>query len=389
MPIINSINEMLDDIVAWRRDFHAHPELLYDVDRTAAKIAERLESFGVDEVVTGIGRTGVVGVIRGRAPGKSIGLRADMDALPIKEATGLPHASTTQGLMHACGHDGHSAMLLGAARHLAQTRNFDGTIMVIFQPAEEGGAGGLAMAEDGLFERFGIEAVYGMHNLPGLPEGSFATCSGAIMASADEFDIEITAQGGHAAWPHEAIDPVLVAGHMITALQSIVARNVDPLASAVISTTRMEAGSAYNVIPGTAQLSGTVRTLAPETRDTVEAKMNAVVSHIASAFGAAAKLDFRGGYPVTVNDPEHTRFACAIAQEIVGTENVNPDLVPMMGGEDFAFMLERRPGAYVFIGNGQTSGLHTDTYDFNDEIIPAGVSYLVRLGEAAASGRSR
>ncbi|WP_338607836.1 M20 aminoacylase family protein [Pelagibacterium nitratireducens] len=389
MPIINSINEMLDDIVAWRRDFHAHPELLYDVDRTAAKIAERLESFGVDEVVTGIGRTGVVGVIRGRAPGKSIGLRADMDALPIKEATGLPHASTTQGLMHACGHDGHSAMLLGAARHLAQTRNFDGTIMVIFQPAEEGGAGGLAMAEDGLFERFGIEAVYGMHNLPGLPEGSFATCSGAIMASADEFDIEITAQGGHAAWPHEAIDPVLVAGHMITALQSIVARNVDPLASAVISTTRMEAGSAYNVIPGTAQLSGTVRTLAPETRDTVEAKMNAVVSHIASAFGAAAKLDFRRGYPVTVNDPEHTRFACAIAQEIVGTENVNPDLVPMMGGEDFAFMLERRPGAYVFIGNGQTSGLHTDTYDFNDEIIPAGVSYLVRLGEAAASGRSR
>lgn len=389
MPIINSINEMLDDIVAWRRDFHAHPELLYDVDRTAAKIAERLESFGVDEVVTGIGRTGVVGVIRGRAPGKSIGLRADMDALPIKEATGLPHASTTQGLMHACGHDGHSAMLLGAARHLAQTRNFDGTIMVIFQPAEEGGAGGLAMAEDGLFERFGIEAVYGMHNLPGLPEGSFATCSGAIMASADEFDIEITAQGGHAAWPHEAIDPVLVAGHMITALQSIVARNVDPLASAVISTTRMEAGSAYNVIPGTAQLSGTVRTLAPETRDTVEAKMNAVVSHIASAFGAAAKLDFRRGYPVTVNDPEHTRFACAIAQEIVGTENVNPDLVPMMGGEDFAFMLELRPGAYVFIGNGQTSGLHTDTYDFNDEIIPAGVSYLVRLGEAAASGRSR
>ncbi|HCO56448.1 MAG TPA: amidohydrolase [Pelagibacterium sp.] len=389
MPIINSINEMLDDIVAWRRDFHAHPELLYDVDRTAAKIAERLESFGVDEVVTGIGRTGVVGVIRGRAPGKSIGLRADMDALPIKEATGLPHASTTQGLMHACGHDGHSAMLLGAARHLAQTRNFDGTIMVIFQPAEEGGAGGLAMAEDGLFERFGIEAVYGMHNLPGLPEGSFATCSGAIMASADEFDIEITAQGGHAAWPHEAIDPVLVAGHMITALQSIVARNVDPLASAVISTTRMEAGSAYNVIPGTARLSGTVRTLAPETRDTVEAKMNAVVSHIASAFGAAAKLDFRRGYPVTVNDPEHTRFACAIAQEIVGTENVNPDLVPMMGGEDFAFMLERRPGAYVFIGNGQTSGLHTDTYDFNDEIIPAGVSYLVRLGEAAASGRSR
>lgn len=388
MPIINSINEKLDEIVAWRRDFHAHPELLYDVDRTAAKIAALLESFGVDEVVTGIGRTGVVGVIRGRVGGRSIGLRADMDALPINEATGLPHASTTPGLMHACGHDGHSAMLLGAARHLAQTRNFDGTIMVIFQPAEEGGAGGLAMADDGLFERFGIEAVYGMHNLPGLPEGSFATCTGAIMASADEFDIEITAKGGHAAWPHEAIDPVLVAGHLITALQSIVARNVDPLASAVISTTRMESGSAYNVIPSSARLSGTVRTLAPETRDTVEARMNAVVTHIASAFGASAKLDFRRGYPVTVNDPEHTRFACKIAQDIVGPDKVNPDLVPMMGGEDFAFMLERRPGAYVFIGNGQTSGLHTDTYDFNDDIIPMGVSYLVRLGEAAASGRT-
>ncbi|AEQ51241.1 M20 aminoacylase family protein [Pelagibacterium halotolerans] len=388
MPIINSITEMHDDIVAWRRDFHAHPELLYDVDRTAGKIAQLLESFGVDEVVTGIGRTGVVGVIRGRAPGRSIGLRADMDALPINEATGLSHASTTPGLMHACGHDGHSAMLLGAARHLALTRNFDGTIMVIFQPAEEGGAGGLAMAEDGLFERFGIEAVYGMHNLPGLPEGSFATCPGAIMASADEFDIEITARGGHAAWPHEAVDPVLVAGHMITALQSIVARNIDPLASAVISTTRMESGSAYNVIPGTARLSGTVRTLAPETRDTVEARMNAVITHIASAFGASAKLDFRRGYPVTVNDADQTRFACKIAQNIVGPENVNPDLAPMMGGEDFAFMLERRPGAYVFIGNGPTSGLHTDTYDFNDEIIPVGVSYLVRLGEAAASGRT-
>lgn len=388
MPIINSITEMLDDIVAWRRDFHAHPELLYEVDRTAGKIAELLASFGVDEVVTGIGRTGVVGVIRGRGPGRSIGLRADMDALPITEATGLPHVSTSPGLMHACGHDGHSAMLLGAAKHLAQTRNFDGTIIVIFQPAEEGGAGGLAMSEDGMFERFGIEAVYGMHNLPGLPEGSFATCPGAIMASADEFDIEIAARGGHAAWPHEAVDPVLVAGHLITALQSIVARNVDPLASAVISTTRMESGSAYNVIPGTARLSGTVRTLAPETRDLVEARMNAVVSHIATAFGASAKLDFRRGYPVTVNDPEHTRFACEIARDIVGSDNVDPDLVPMMGGEDFAFMLERRPGAYVFIGNGQTSGLHTDTYDFNDSIIPIGVSYLVRLGEAAASGRS-
>ncbi|SDH05169.1 M20 aminoacylase family protein [Pelagibacterium luteolum] len=387
MPIINSIVDMHGDITAWRRDFHANPELLYDVHSTAEKITRLLESFGVDEVVTGIGRTGVVGIISGRPGGRTIGLRADMDALPIHEATNLDHASRTPGLMHACGHDGHSAMLLGAAKYLAETRNFDGRIVVIFQPAEEGGAGGLAMAEDGLFERFGIETVFGMHNLPGLPEGHFATCPGAIMASADEFDIAISAKGGHAAWPHEAIDPILVAGHMITALQSIVARNTDPLASAVISVTRMEAGSAYNVIAPAAHLSGTVRTLDPKVRDLVEGKMNAIVTNIALAFGASAELDFRRMYPVTVNDAESTAFACGIAAEIVGPEKVNPQMVPMMGGEDFAFMLERRPGAYVFIGNGETSGLHTDTYDFNDAIIPAGVSYLVKLAETATRSR--
>ena len=385
MPIINSIADMHEEITAWRRDFHAHPEVLYEVHRTAAKVAELLESFGVDEVATGIGRTGVVGVIHGRPGGRTIGLRADMDALPITEATGLEHASTNKGLMHACGHDGHSAMLLGAARHLAQTRNFDGTVVVIFQPAEEGGAGGLAMAEDGLFERFGIEAVYGMHNLPGLPEGAFATCPGAIMASADEFEIAVAGQGGHAAWPHLAVDPVLVAGHMITALQSIVARNLDPLSSAVLSITRMEAGSAYNVIASEARLSGTVRTLDPVCRDLVEERMGVVVENVAKAFGASAKLDFRRGYPVTVNHPDHIRLAGKIASDIVGTDKVDTAMTPMMGGEDFAFMLERRPGAYVFIGNGQTSGLHTDTYDFNDRIIPVGVSYLVRLAEAATA----
>jgi amidohydrolase len=383
MPILNSITEMHGQITEWRRDFHAHPELLYDVHRTASRVAELLEGFGVDEVATGIGRTGVVGVIRGRGPGRTIGLRADMDALPITEANSGPHASRNPGLMHACGHDGHSAMLLGAASHLAATRNFDGTVVVIFQPAEEGGAGGLAMAEDGLFERFGIEAVYGMHNLPGLPQGTFATCPGAIMASADEFDITIDAKGGHAAWPHEAVDPILVAGHLITALQSIASRNVDPLASAVVSITRMEAGTAYNVIPAGARLSGTVRTLSPQTRDLVQERMGAVIANIAKAFGATAKLDFRRGYPVTVNDPEHTSFACDIASEIVGANNVDRAMVPMMGGEDFAFMLERRPGAYLFIGNGDTSGLHTDTYDFNDAIIPVGVNYLVRLAETA------
>ncbi|WP_421949955.1 M20 aminoacylase family protein [Pelagibacterium sp.] len=387
MPILNSIIDAHQEITAWRRDFHAHPELLYDVHRTAEKVAEQLESFGVDEVVTGIGRTGVVGVIRGRGTGPTIGLRADMDALPITEKSSASYASQNAGLMHACGHDGHTAMLLGAARYLAENRGLDSDVVVIFQPAEEGGAGGLAMVEDGLFERFGIDAVYGLHNLPGLPEGSFATCSGAIMASADEFEIEISAKGGHAAWPHNTVDPILVAGQVITALQSIVARNVDPLASAVVSVTQMHSGSAYNVIPSEATLRGTVRTLAPRTRDVVEERMNEIVTHIAAGFGATAKLNFRRGYPVTVNDPNQVAFACDVAASIVGEEKVERFMTPMMGGEDFAFMLERCPGSYLFIGNGDTSGLHTDEYDFNDSIIPIGVSYLVELARSATSHR--
>ena len=385
MPIVNRFADFHADIVAWRHDLHAHPELLYDVRRTAAMVAERLREFGVDEVTTGIGRTGVVGVIRGRktTTGKVIGLRADMDALPIAEKTGKPYASTVPGMMHACGHDGHTAMLLGAARYLAETRNFDGTAIVIFQPAEEGGGGGKAMIEDGLMERWAIQEVYGMHNLPGLPIGRFATRPGPIMASTDEFTITIAGRDGHAARPHTTIDPIVVGAAIVNALQTIVSRNVDPLDAAVVSVTKFHAGTAYNVIPETAEIAGTVRCLSDTVRDLAEKRINEIVKGFATAHGAGIDLFYDRNYPITRNDPAAVGFAAGIAAQVAGEPNVATDAPPMLAGEDFSYMLEQRPGAFIFIGNGDSAGLHTASYDFNDEIIPIGCSYWARLVETA------
>ena len=385
MPIINRVADLQPDIQAWRRNIHEHPELLYDVQRTAAFVAERLREFGCDEVATGLGRTGVVGVIKGRrAAGnrdvRVIGLRADMDALPIEEATSLPYASKTPGKMHACGHDGHTAMLLGAARYLSETRNFAGNAVVIFQPAEEGGAGAAAMIKDGLLDRFGIEQVYGMHNGPGIPIGSFAIRPGPIMASTDAVDIRIEGRGGHAARPHTAIDSVMVGAQLVVALQSIVSRSVDPLDSAVVSMCEFHAGNARNVIPQTAELKGTVRTLTPEVRELVEQRLREVVDGVARMTGAKIDLKFERGYPVVVNHAAQTDIAIRIARQVAGEGNVH-EMPPLMGGEDFAYMLEQRPGAFIFCGNGDGAGLHHPAYDFNDEAIVHGTSYWIKLVE--------
>ena len=384
MPVVNRIAAFSDEIAAWRRDFHEHPELDYDVHRTAGVVAEKLKAFGCDEVVTGLGRTGVVGVIRGRLPGsKVVGMRADMDALPILEATGKPYASKTPGKMHACGHDGHTAMLLGAAKYLAETRNFAGTAVVIFQPAEEGGGGAREMILDGLMERFGVTEVYGMHNMPGLPVGAFSMRSGPIMAAADRFTIEIEGKGAHAARPHGSIDVVFILSQIVTALQGIVARNVDPLASAVVSTTFMRAGETFNVLPQYGTLKGTVRTLDPEVQDLVQHRISEIVQGVCAMHGAKGTVDYVRGYPVTLNHDAQTRFAGRVAGEVVGAENVDMAVAPVMGAEDFSYMLERRPGAMIFMGNGDTAGLHHHEYDFSDEAIPVGVSYWARLVETA------
>jgi amidohydrolase len=389
MPIVNRIADLHGEITAWRRDIHAHPELLYDVHRTAASVADKLKSFGCDEVVTGIGRTGVVGVIRGaKGAGtrRVIGLRADMDALPIQEASDVPYKSTVPGKMHACGHDGHTAMLLGAARYLAETRNFAGTAVVIFQPAEEGGAGGKAMVQDGLMDRFRIEEVYGMHNYPGLPVGEFALRPGALMAAADRITIEIEGRGGHAARPHISIDTVLVGAQIINQIQSIVSRNVDPLHAAVISICVFQAGSTDNVIPQTALLRGTARSLTPEVRDLLEQRLHEVVTGTAQLYGATAKLTYKRDYPVTCNHERQAAFAASVAAQVVGETRVDDHVAPVMGAEDFSFMLEARPGAFIFVGNGDTAGLHHPAYDFNDEVIPIGSSYWVKLVETAMPG---
>jgi len=385
MPIVNRVADLQPEIQAWRRDLHEHPELLYDVHRTAAFVADRLREFGCDEVATGLGRTGVVGVINGRKQATNggpnvIGLRADMDALPIAESTNLPYASKTQGVMHACGHDGHTAMLLGAARYLAETRNFAGKAVVIFQPAEEGGAGAAAMIKDGLMDRFGIEQVYGMHNGPGIPLGAFAIRSGPIMAATASIDIKIEGHGGHAARPHKCIDAVLVGAQLITALQQIVARNLDPLESAVISMCEFHAGNARNVIPQTAELRGTVRTLTPEVAELVEKRVREVVAGVAQMTGARIDLGYERGYPVTVNHAAQTDLATRIAREVAGEANVH-ETPPLMGAEDFSYMLEARPGAFIFCGNGDSAGLHHPAYNFNDEAILYGTSYWIKLIE--------
>jgi amidohydrolase len=389
MPVINRVADLADEITAWRRDFHQHPELLFDVHRTAGVVAEKLKQFGCDEVVTGLGRTGVVGVIKGRrgASGRTIGLRADMDALPIEEDTGAPYTSQVPGKMHACGHDGHTAMLLGAAKYLSETRNFDGTAIMIFQPAEEGGGGGDAMVKDGLMERFGVEEVYGMHNMPGIPIGSFAIRPGPMMAAADRFDITVEGKGGHAARPHECIDTLLVACQIVNALQSVASRNVDPLESAVVSVCAFKAGETYNVIPQTAQLMGTVRTLTGAVRDLCETRIRAIVETVASAYGAKATIDYRRGYPVTLNQPERTAFMAKVAAEVGGEKAVDTTVAPLMGAEDFSYMLEKRPGAYIFLGNGDTAGVHHPKYDFNDAAIPYGVSLWAKIIETGMPAR--
>ncbi|CAM3361843.1 Amidohydrolase [Paracoccus nototheniae] len=383
MPVKNRFAELLPEITAWRRDFHEHPELLYDVHRTAGRVADLLREFGCDEVTEGVGQTGVVGVIKGRSDtkGRVVGLRADMDALPIVEQTGVEYASKTPGKMHACGHDGHTAMLLGAAKYLAETRNFDGTAVVIFQPAEEGGAGGEAMVKDGLVDRWKIDEFYGMHNMPGMPVGSFSIRPGAMMAAADQFDITVTGKGGHAAKPHECIDTTLTAAQIVVALQSVVARNIDPLKNAVISVCVVSTDStAYNVIPQVVQLKGTARSLAPEVRDQLEEAITRVSTNIAAAMGATASVDYHRGYPVTMNDERATDWAADVARDISG--DVNMDMQPMMGGEDFSYMLNERPGAYIWVGNGDTAMVHHPAYNFSDEAIPAGSSWYAGMVEA-------
>ena len=387
MPIVNRVADLQPDIAAWRQDIHAHPELLYEVHRTAALVAEKLKEFGCDEVITGMGRTGVVGLIKGWKAAtegqdvKTLGLRADMDALPIEEATGLAYASQNKGVMHACGHDGHTAMLLGAARYLAETRNFAGEVAVIFQPAEEGGAGAKAMMDDGLLDRFKIDQVYGMHSSPGLDVGKFAIRSGAYMASGNRINITIQGVGGHAAWPHNTIDPVLVGSQLVVALQSIVSRSVDPLDAAVISMSMFHAGDASNVIPHTATLNGTVRTLNPRVRELIAKRVKEVCDGVAAMTGAKIDLDYRAGYPVLVNHAAQTEVAARVASEVAGTGNVNANAAPMLGAEDFAFMLEEKPGAFIFIGNGDSAGLHHPAYNFNDEAIVYGTSYWIKLVE--------
>jgi hippurate hydrolase len=384
MSIIDRIAELHPEITAWRRDLHQHPELLYDVHRTAAFVAEKLKAFGCDEVVEGMGRTGVVGVIKGnKGKGSVIGLRADMDALPIEEQTNLPYASKVPGKMHACGHDGHTSMLLGAAQYLAETRNFAGDAVVIFQPAEEGGAGADAMIKDGLMDRFGIQKVYGMHNNPGMTIGSFAMRTGPIMAAMDRIGITIEGVGGHAAYPHKTIDPVMAGSQLIMAFQSIVSRTVSPLDSAVISICEFHAGHASNVIPASAELRGTVRTLRKEIRDLVEKRMNEVCAGVALQTGARITLNYDRGYPVVVNHPAETELAAKIAGEIGGAANVATDMEPVMGAEDFAYMLEARPGAFIFMGNGDSAGLHHPAYNFNDDAIVYGSSYWVKLVETS------
>lgn len=387
-PLDNSIVAMADEMAAWRRDLHRHPELGYRETRTAAFVAEALRGFGLDAVETGIGGTGVVGVLHGAGgrgdEARTILLRADMDALPIDEATGAAHASTNPGVMHACGHDGHTAMLLGAAKRLAQTRDFDGTVVFVFQPAEEGGAGAKAMLDDGLLDRFPARAVFGMHNMPGLPVGRFAFRPGPTMALSDEFSIAITGKGAHAAMPHLGRDPILAGATLVQALQSIVARRVDPVDPAVLSVTQFHGGAAQNVIPETVALGGTIRAFSTETHAFIRAEAARQCAALGEAFGV--EIAFRPSatpYPPVINDAETTAFAGAVLADLVGEAALVRDPPLIMGGEDFAFLAQARPGAFVFIGNGDSASLHHPAYDFNDAAAPLGVAYWVRLAQAA------
>ena len=382
MPIKNRFAETHAEITAWRRHLHQYPELQFDVHETAAFVAEKLRSFGITDITTGIGQTGVVAVIEGKTntSGRAIGLRADMDALPIQEATGLDYASKVPGKMHACGHDGHTAMLLGAAQYLAETRNFDGRCVLIFQPAEEGGGGGNEMVKDGLMDRWAIDEVYGMHNMPAFPVGEFAIRKGALLAATDQFDIMLEGRGGHAAAPHEAVDTNLAAAHVVIALQSIASRNVDPLKQVVVSVCTLRSDTdSHNVLPQRVKLRGTVRTLDEGIRDLAEVRLRDLVTHTAAAYQCQADIAYERGYPATVNHDAHTDFATAAAERV--SPGVDADTPPIMAGEDFSYMLNARPGAYIMIGNGEGPVVHHPMYDFNDEAIPAGCSWFAEMVE--------
>jgi amidohydrolase len=383
MPVINRIADFADDMAAWRRHLHSIPELDFDLHETAALVIDRLREIGVDEIHPGIARTGIVALIRGRGPGPTIGLRADMDALPLSEATGLPYASRRDGRMHACGHDGHTATLLGAARYLAETRNFAGRVALIFQPSEEMNGGARVMVEEGILERFDIARVFALHNVPGVPLGRVETTPGPIMASSDEFAISVFGRGGHAAYPDQCVDPVAPALQIGQALQSLVSRRADPLARLVVSVTIIEAGTARNIIPESARLGGTVRALDETLRRATAAELERLAEGIAAAHGARAEVEYSFGYPVTRNDPEETAFAAAVAREVVGEEAVDATRQAEMGAEDFAYMLEHRPGAYIFLGAGPGAQLHHPTYDYNDAVSPIGASWFARLVERA------
>jgi len=384
MPINNRIADFHADLTAWRRDLHANPEIAFEEHRTAAVVAAKLEEFGI-EVHRGLAGTGVVGTLRGNQPGdRSIALRADMDALPMPEANSFGHASKNPGAMHACGHDGHTVMLLGAARYLAETRNFAGTVHFVFQPAEEGGGGARIMVEQGLFEQFPVEEVYGLHNWPGLPAGQFASRIGPVMAATDQFEITIEGRGGHAAQPNKTVDPVVVGSQIVGALQTIASRNADPIKSVVVSVTQFHAGSAFNVIPQSAWLCGTIRTFDAALRRQVQQRLKEIAEGIALAMGGSAAVLIRHGYPATVNHAAQTEKALAIAERVAGAGNVDHHVQPSMGGEDFAYMLLEKPGAYLYIGNGpevEGQKLHQVNYDFNDEILPLGASYWAQLVE--------
>ena len=384
MPVINRISAFAEDMKLWRRHLHTMPELLLDTVETAAFVSGKLREFGVDEIHAGIAQNGIVAIINGAGgAGPTIGLRADMDALPIVEARDLPWKSTRAGKMHACGHDGHTTMLLGAARYLAKTRNFSGKVALIFQPGEEGAGGGRIMCEEGIMDRFAISQVYALHNWPNAGEGMFAMTAGPTMAAADVFDITITGKGAHAAYPHLSVDPVNVAVQMAQAIQSILSRQVNPLEHVVISVTNIHAGRIHNVIASEATITGTVRTLNETMRHDIRARIQRIVDSLPQAFGATATMAYDMGYPVTINDADSVDFAALVAAEVVGDAKVRTGIPPEMGAEDFSFMLQQRPGAYVLLGQGESAGLHHPDYDFNDAIAPIGASYFARLVEMA------
>jgi len=379
MPIINRISEYHKEMIEWRHDLHSNPELAYKENRTAKKVADLLKNFGVDEIVEGIGGTGVVGVIK-NGDGKKVALRADMDALPIEEANKCDHASNNEGVMHACGHDGHTTMLLGAAKYLSETRKFKGEVILVFQPAEEGFAGAKAMIDDGLFKKFPVDSIYGMHNMPGLQTGHLRVAPGPKMAAADNFDIRITGKGAHGAMPEESVDPIVCGSALVQAIQSLVSRNSDPKKTLIVSVTTFNSGHAKNVIPDYADLSGTIRYFDDETGRFIRKKFPKIVEDLCLTYGAKATVDYQEGYPATINENNSSEFALKVAKEVAGT-NASDQQMPMMGSEDFAYFLKEKPGAYAFIGNGDSASLHNPSYDFNDDNLTIGASFLARIAE--------